>query len=212
MVLFRTFIFSVFVAMAACGERVQVFSPTGASQQAIRGGSDDYTSTSVVGIFMQNPDGGSVCSGSLIAPNLILTAQHCIAQLSSPYVICGETPFGQLFSPEHVHVTTERVMRQGAQFYGVREILVPRQFQDTCGNDIALLVLHNNIQPDEAVPMIPRVDEPPRGGDRYTAVGYGQVGNGGGAGSRRYVENRRRQRVCRQQRHLPGRLGWSSHR
>ncbi|MEZ4463488.1 MAG: trypsin-like serine protease [bacterium] len=45
------------------------------------------------------PGGGQqgICSGSLIAPNLVMTAQHCVAEIRSPQVICGQSAFGNLY-------------------------------------------------------------------------------------------------------------------
>ena len=77
-------------------------------RQEIRGGTVDSTHTSVVGILIDFGGGDqSICSGTLIAPNLVLTAQHCVAGLTSQFVVCGDTPFGAQYPASTFHVTTQ---------------------------------------------------------------------------------------------------------
>lgn len=48
-------------------------------EQGILGGTVDKTDNAVVAILTNSAEGISLCSGTLIAPNLVLTAQHCVA-------------------------------------------------------------------------------------------------------------------------------------
>jgi MYXO-CTERM domain-containing protein len=159
------------------------------SVHAIRGGSEDLTSTNVVGIVAQAGRGLGMCTGSLIAPNLVLTAQHCVAE-TFQQVDCANSRFGDVYPSSGFYVTTSAQISRGARYYGVRRIAVPAERAITCGHDIALLILQDHVPSSEAEPLIPRLDELPFRGERFTAVGYGHTGNNEGAGQRRRIENR----------------------
>lgn len=157
--------------------------------QGIQGGQVDDERTFVVGIALQTGQGTFICSGSLIAPNLVLTAQHCVAQLASPQVICGRSPFGPIYPANQFSVTTNTQIDFNGGI-GVREVRAAVPGGDTCGNDIAVLILDRNLTPQQATPIEPRLDDFPAPGTRFTAVGYGHTGNGQGSGTRRFVGNR----------------------
>ena len=159
-------------------------------ERAIQGGEVDASRKNVVGLVIQQGYSGGGCSGSLIAPNLVLTAQHCISSVSTNGILCGTSRFSPVYSPRSIFVTTETEFPRFG-YYEVSEVLVPVAQADVCGNDIALLVLDRNIVPSVTDPLIPRLDEPVEAGELFTAVGYGHTGDGSGAGVRRFIENRR---------------------
>ncbi len=159
-------------------------------RQEIKGGFVDAADTATVGIYAAQGYAGGICSGTLIAPNLVLTAQHCVAEVATQYVICGETAFGTKLSPNNLLVTTETYMSRNARFRRVKEVIVPDDVNDMCGNDIALLVLTENVGLVDAIPVIPRIDAPPARNEVYAAIGYGHVGDGSGSGVRRRIDNR----------------------
>ena len=158
--------------------------------QDIQNGTRDTTRTSIVGMYTFQGQFGGICSGTLIAPNLVLTAQHCIAELPGEYIDCSRSRFGATNSPRNIYITTDTTISQNGRFYGVREVLVPQDSNLVCGNDIALLILSQNIPGSIATPVVPRLDEPVRRFEQYTAVGYGHIGNGSGSGTRRYIDSR----------------------
>src|SRR5690606_36470418 len=96
------------------------------------------------------------CSGSLIAPNLVLTARHCVARTSGDYVQCGNSPLGDNYPVDRLYVTTDTRFRQNGDWYGVKEIRTPDTGNDTCGYDVALLILSSNIPSTIATPINPR--------------------------------------------------------
>ena len=161
------------------------------ARQAIAGGQTDSENTAVFGIVTVQGGGIGFCTGSLIAPNLVLTAQHCVAQLDSEYVLCGETQFGRTIGTGSLYFTPDTRVSQNGAFYGAREIIVPPGGDDVCGYDIALVVLTENVPTSVASPLIPRIDEPVRAGEVYTAIGYGTTGSGGGSGTRRILSDLR---------------------
>jgi hypothetical protein len=158
-------------------------------RQSIMGGTVDDEHTSVVGILINVNGGQAICSGTLIAPNLVLTAQHCVAEITSQFVQCGNTPFGNQFAPGSFGVTTQTNFPQNAgDYFGVNTVHTPPGANDTCGFDIALLELAQNIT--ETEPIVPRIDVPIETGESYTAVGFGHVGDGTGSGTRRQLGGR----------------------
>lgn len=157
----------------------------------IRGGVETEDHPAVVGIAIQHSFGIGACTGSLIAPNMVLTAQHCVADSPEGGVVCGETAFEDPFIPSSFLVTTEpNLPFNPRDYYRVSEVHVPSGDKDLCGNDMAVLILTENIPYDEAFPITPRVDSPVEAGELFDAIGYGHTGDGSGAGTRRIITDR----------------------
>lgn len=123
---------------------------------------------------------GGHCSGSLILPNLVLTAQHCIAETADDRldVDCAASSFVDPDSAGAVFVVARPEISIDPEDYrAVAEIRLPEgDDRSLCGNDVALLRLAEPIPEEEIVPLVPRVDQAVEENEVYTAVGFGEVG------------------------------------
>ena len=63
--------------------------------QAIQGGTVDQQDSAIVAILIDTSQGMSLCSGTLVGPNLVLSAHHCVADSSS--TACGANSFGTTY-------------------------------------------------------------------------------------------------------------------
>lgn len=159
--------------LAACGgEPSGSGEPLATTQQDIFGGSPAPRDDAVVAVV--NFSGGQ-CSGSLIAPNLVMTARHCVADTveKDVQVVCGETPFKAPDSAGAIFVVPLPTISENPDDYlAVAEIrMLADQDADLCGTDVALLRLKAPF--DGVTPLDPRVTEPVTNGEAYSAVGYG---------------------------------------
>jgi hypothetical protein len=158
----------------------------GAAPSPIEGGYMDDADKHVVGLIRYNLQQGlGACSGTLIAPNVVLTAQHCVAPTSSGgSVQCGVSHFGALYPANELFVTTKTSFTaQPSDYWPAREVHVPPNGTSFCGNDQALIILTDSIGPDEATPSVPRVDTSLLADEEYYAVGYGALYDGANAPS-----------------------------
>ncbi|MFW5967593.1 MAG: S1 family peptidase [Persicimonas sp.] len=176
------------IALSGCveeefGETEEMTTNT----RAIEGGERDSDHSAVMGMFSH--ESGGMCTGTLIAPNLVLTAQHCVSEMLQQYVECGSDGFGETFDAEDTMWTTEsELSRDMSAYVEGSEIFIPDVDGDMCGEDIAMVILEENISEDEAEPIPPRLEEPVEPGEEYAALGYGHTGDGSGAGVRRILE------------------------
>ncbi|MFT4702561.1 MAG: hypothetical protein ACI81R_000246 [Bradymonadia bacterium] len=141
-------------------------------EQAIRGGDRNIEMTSVVSVLN---DGGGACTGSLLAPNLVLTAYHCVAEtFGVPSSTCGDRTFGPIVEATRLGVqTTVNSSWDLADHYGGAELYIPPNVDDICEGDLAVIILADNIPASEAVPLVPRIDERVQQEEAYFAVGFG---------------------------------------
>jgi hypothetical protein len=133
-----------------------------ADEEAIQGGAKDAKDPAVGMVWIR---GGGFCSGTLVAPNVVLTAGHCVEQPVTGF----DTGEGK-----GTHDVGPRPAGGFAQHRVVDQVAHPSyQSLDQCPNptfDVALLRLAKPIA--ETAPL-PLAADPPRAGATCRAVGYG---------------------------------------
>jgi secreted trypsin-like serine protease len=139
-----------------------------ASEQSIQGGSADKADPAVGLVWF---DGGGFCTGSLIAPNVVLTAGHCVEQtVASFYTGAGK-------ATENVGPLPVGKM---ARHTVVDQIAHPSyRSENVCPNstfDVGLLRLE---KPIANAKLLALGDAPPKKSEVCKAVGYGMHDTGG---------------------------------
>lgn len=171
---------------AGCGAQPASDAPGATLEQPIVGGMLDDLHTNVFGtVTHEDANTVATCSSTLIAPNLLLTARHCVSQDVSQEVICGQAGLGAPFSADHIAATNAVDFSKITSAFQAREVQVAPGGNDNCGFDVALIILNSNIPTSVATPAVPRIDRDVQTGEQYTAVGYG-IADNGKAGQRRY--------------------------
>lgn len=185
-----SFLVSLVLAGCAAPDARHVDEGVGQVGEAIAGGELDTTDTAVVGVVALGQGGIESCSGTLIAPNVVLTAHHCVANINTGAGIdCSTSKFGPTRPAGGMFVTTKTSLSQKfGDYHGTKEIDVPPG-NNVCGNDVAVLVLTAPIDASEAKPRRARVDTSLVYKEPYYAVGYGKKGDTGSSGTRYRRDN-----------------------
>lgn len=160
------------LAAAACGTAPTGSDGTGRTAQEIVNGYRDDADTAVVAIGHGTEVLG-FCTGSLITPNLVMTARHCVGPTvnEGPHggIVCDQTTFGSPQTGAFFFAATDDQHR----YRGTGVVHVPPD-SAFCGNDIALIQLEGTGVPDDvAKPLVPRLDTAPTSSEQFAAIGYG---------------------------------------
>ena len=172
---------SLFVAIAACGTAPDGVTTKGAAP-IIKGKDSPATQDAV--ILLVSTDGGfGSCSGTLIAPNLVLTARHCVSKTADVAFACDIK--GNLVNFSGAQIGADHPANRLLVFTGPDRptfggnVMVAAKgtkvFHDDsttlCSHDLALVLLDKDIPNAQIAPI--RLDGPPVEGETFTAVGWG---------------------------------------
>lgn len=138
----------------------------GIAKQAMVGGTVSGTAQDSVVFVMKGQD--ESCSGTLIAPNLVLTARHCVAEPDEQNE-CGQ--FGAVAAPTDmtIKVGASAGWEVGAVAATGKKIIQPTT-NNGCGFDAALILLDRDIPNAKISPVR---FTPLENGEPTIAVGYG---------------------------------------
>lgn len=154
------------------------------AEQVVSGVRDATRDPAVVALRIE---GIRLCSGTLVAGDVVLTARHCVANVA-PAITCPasskqvgtEVPAAEIEVLEGGALSAEpSVLARGAKIFAPAGTTL-------CGADVALVLL------DKVVPGIKPLKVSATAavqGDRVRAVGFGKSGDVGGSGTRRSREH-----------------------
>jgi MYXO-CTERM domain-containing protein len=179
-------VLSLLVGLAACStadHRAPGEAAETAREAIIKGKSSDTSQDAVVLLVHYDPTANGIgqCSGTLLAPNLVLTARHCVAD-TDEYAACksdgtpiaagvvrGNHPASTLY----VFTGKDRPNFEAGDVTpaGVGSKVLDDGGKNLCNHDIALIVLQKPIT-DMPIAQI-RLDSPVKAGEIITSVGWG---------------------------------------
>lgn len=94
---------------------------------------------------------GFICSGALVAPNVILTAKHCVTHLNPGGIRCaqggksgGEVHTTGLLDPELISISNDTEIDFKAQAHAKR--IITTDSSTLCNEDIAFIVLDKEMK------------------------------------------------------------------
>jgi hypothetical protein len=179
------------LAIAACSA-----APSSPSEKVVLalepiiGGTDSSPSQNFVVLIVHPLDGLNEvyeCSGTLVAPNLVLTARHCVSSTSDQGFTCdsgGNGSSGGAIAADFVPSSLWIFVGPGAPTNLVRanaDAVGGQLFHDgatnLCDHDVALIGLDRSIPSTQAEVATIAFDPKPAVGDLFTAVGWGVTAN-----------------------------------
>lgn len=154
--------------------------PVTTDEAIVHGTLDKARHPAVVAIVTSD---GHLCSGSLVAPDVVLTARHCVASLVSEDIKCPDA-FGPTVLPQTLAIVLGSDAASGTLGAYANKIHVPST-RAVCEADIAVLELDRKIEGIQ--PLRIAHDVSPRQGGHIVAVGFGRTGttSKSSAGARR---------------------------
>ncbi len=161
-----------------------------ASDPIVNGVASDASEDEVVLILTHVPSMDTAqgayyrnCTGTLIAPNLVLTARHCISAVPEATFTCNEdgtvasgtgASIGADYVPSDTHIFVGATLPDTidpTMFPGQGEAYVHDAATVVCNDDLALIVLAAPIPNAKIAPI--RLDGGVTKGETFTAVGWG---------------------------------------
>lgn len=170
-------------ASARIADAAELQGSLARKEQRVVGG-EESSRSAVVHVTSVGADGeGSSCSGTMVAPNLLLTGLHCISALQDGRYSCGSDgsvdenfpripaqagSMGRPFPPDRIGVSVGEHYRETIDAYGI-EVIAP-QSDTICSNDVAFVVMERDLDTKFLSVRLGRGMVP---GETIAVVGYG---------------------------------------
>lgn len=166
------------VALVACSELPSPLYDTDILQRfdpVINGIADTGTKNDAVVLVVRDKGTGvrGVCTGSLIAPNLVLTARHCVS--TTKQTVDCTSDIEAEGTPDQLFIYRGLAPLSGsANSYIARGQSLAHDGSATiCGHDIALITLDRKVE--DLSPLRVRVRSEPKIGEIFRSIGYGRI-------------------------------------
>lgn len=189
------------LCLACSGEQSPEDVEFGVQGQAISDGSideDERWPGVVMLTTMLSAQSVQMCTGTLVAPNLVISALHCVAPLRDANFQCMpdgsvkklKPGAGELGVPTVANQVVVRVGLDAAssEVAARGKVLVTTNSLNICNNDLALIQLDTEL--DLPLSRL-RLDDPIVKGEPLTVVGYGTTTVDDDIVTRRFVDNLR---------------------
>ena len=168
------------LALLGCAGEAPDGSLANSSQAIVEGEVSGAEQDGVLLLRALADDGSElVCTGSLVGPNLLLTARHCVSYLNEGQFSCtvrgeltnnpsGGGRLGLHLPAERIEVYGRKLPRKAPLARGER--VISTLSPDICKNDIAFVVLDQAVD----LPVVPlRMGRPAQLHEAGVLVGYG---------------------------------------
>lgn len=182
--LMKRFAWPLLLAAAACSSPNETSSVTlpnskvGSHITVLDGGVADASRAFVITMVDEVDPAGLECDAIVLAPNLLMTARHCVANVDETKIvpcnagIAGSSPsISADYDVAHFGFFADGPLAHRFSVHAAS--IVDDAHPDLCGADIAFVVLDGNLPDDVPISTLAPSSEAANVGDTLSVVGWG---------------------------------------